>query len=154
MRMLEDARGRNGDRAVSPVIGVILMVAITVILTAVVASFVLSFADGGGSNAPQVSFASEYDETDNVVTVTVQSGDAFDAAQVTFEGDVAAQGTGIPNNGPDWADSPNYGAGSTVTAGDSVEVGVAGPGYTVEIVWQADGGGESSIIRTLEGPES
>jgi len=35
----------NDDDAVSPVIGVILMVAITVILAAVIASFVLGLGD-------------------------------------------------------------------------------------------------------------
>ena len=39
------------DRGVSPVIGVILMVAITVILAAVIASFVLGFGDSVQSNA-------------------------------------------------------------------------------------------------------
>ena len=39
------------DRGVSPVIGVILMVAITIILAAVIASFVLGFGDSVQSNA-------------------------------------------------------------------------------------------------------
>ncbi|SEW10652.1 type IV pilin [Halobacterium jilantaiense] len=39
------------DRGVSPVIGVILMVAITVILAAVIASFVLGFGDSVNQNA-------------------------------------------------------------------------------------------------------
>ena len=41
----------DDDRGVSPVIGVILMVAITVILAAVIASFVLGFGDSVQSNA-------------------------------------------------------------------------------------------------------
>lgn len=43
------------DRAVSPVIGVILMVAITVILAAVIGSFVLGLGDQLDSQGPQVS---------------------------------------------------------------------------------------------------
>ncbi|MBX0302845.1 type IV pilin [Haloarcula salinisoli] len=43
------------DDAVSPVIGVILMVAITVILAAVIASFVLGLGDSAGDAAPSVS---------------------------------------------------------------------------------------------------
>jgi len=46
------------DNAVSPVIGVILMVAITVILAAVIASFVL----GLGDQAPQVSVECNTDD--------------------------------------------------------------------------------------------
>jgi len=43
------------DDAVSPVIGVILMVAITVILAAVIASFVLGLGDSAGDAAPQIT---------------------------------------------------------------------------------------------------
>jgi flagellin-like protein len=144
------------DDAVSPVIGVILMVAITVILAAVIASFALSFADSGGSGAPQVSFDTDYNETnDNVVTLTVQSGDTFDAENVEFEGDLATQDdAGIESEGEDWTDSSEFTDGDSVSAGDSVEVGVSGPDYVVELVWQGDDGGDSSIIRTLEGPEA
>ena len=39
--------GNEEERAVSPVIGVILMVAITVILAAVIAAFVLDIGDTG-----------------------------------------------------------------------------------------------------------
>lgn len=44
------------DRGVSPVIGVILMVAITVILAAVIGTFVLGLGDSLGNSAPQASF--------------------------------------------------------------------------------------------------
>jgi len=46
------------DDAVSPVIGVILMVAITVILAAVIGAFVLGFG-GGGSSQPNVEWDTE-----------------------------------------------------------------------------------------------
>ena len=46
------------ERGVSPVIGVILMVAITVILAAVIASFVLGFGDSVESN-PQAGVSVE-----------------------------------------------------------------------------------------------
>jgi flagellin-like protein len=154
--MLEELIGRDGDRAVSPVIGVILMVAITVILAAVIGAFALSFADGGGSSAPQISLESDYNETnDNVVTLTVQSGDTFDAENVEFEGDLASQtDADVESGGEDWTASSDFNDGDSVSAGDSIEVGVTGPDYTVELVWQGDDGGESSIIRTLEGPGS
>jgi len=43
------------DRGVSPVIGVILMVAITVILAAVIGAFVLGLGDQASTTAPQAS---------------------------------------------------------------------------------------------------
>jgi len=143
------------DDAVSPVIGVILMVAVVVILAAVTASFALSFADGGGSSAPQVSLDSDYNEDDNVVTLTVEGGDTFDAENVEFEGDLAPQtDASVDEGGDDWTASSDFNDGDSVSAGDSIEVGVSGPDYTVELVWQGDDGGESSIIRTLEGPKA
>ena len=54
------------DRAVSPVIGVILMVAITVILAAVIGTFVLGLGDQLGDTAPQASFSVEEVGADNV----------------------------------------------------------------------------------------
>ena len=62
----------QADEAVSPVIGVILMVAITVVLAAVV--FVLvSNLSKGGQKAPDVSFST--DETrDRITLVTAASG--------------------------------------------------------------------------------
>jgi flagellin-like protein len=49
------------DDAVSPVIGVILMVAITVILAAVIGTFVLGLGDQVQSSAPNANFQFEYD---------------------------------------------------------------------------------------------
>jgi len=49
--LFDDMSMDMDDRGVSPVIGVILMVAITVILAAVIASFVLGFGDSVQSNA-------------------------------------------------------------------------------------------------------
>lgn len=65
----------NDDRAVSPVIGVILMVAITVILAAVIGTFVLGLGDQISDSAPQASFS-----TDNVDTV-----DSGADGNLTFE---------------------------------------------------------------------
>ena len=52
----------NDSRAVLPVIGVILMVAITVILAAVIGTFVLGLGDSVES-APQASFNFDYDDS-------------------------------------------------------------------------------------------
>jgi len=81
---------KNED-AVSPVIGVILMVAITVILAAVIAAFV--FGMGPPEVAPQASIrgsAATGDSDYNIVKLEHQGGDAitFTTAntKITFEG--------------------------------------------------------------------
>lgn len=68
MVQIENLRRRNGTRAVSPVIGVILMVAITVILAAVIGAFVLEIGDRQ-ETAPSTSFDTDqsqvyYDSND------------------------------------------------------------------------------------------
>ncbi|WP_226039016.1 type IV pilin N-terminal domain-containing protein [Natrinema sp. DC36] len=67
--------GSDDERAVSPVIGVILMVAITVILAAVIAAFVLDM--GGNQSAPAqagVSVDDGYSGNNTLTkTVTIQS---------------------------------------------------------------------------------
>jgi len=61
---------QNDDRAVSPVIGVILMVAITVILAAVIGTFVLGLGDSlGGSPIAGVTVDGD-NSTDVTVTLT------------------------------------------------------------------------------------
>jgi len=79
------------EGAVSPVIGVILMVAITVILAAVIAAFV--FGMGPPEQAPQASIRGSADTvgSDNVLKLEHQGGEALtltDAkTKVTLDGD-------------------------------------------------------------------
>jgi len=103
------------SRAVSPVIGVILMVAITVILAAVIGAFVLEIGDQQ-ETAPSTSFDSEQrtvfikghtgntaNETE--VTFTHAGGDVLDVTQI----DAKANG-----NGSVWGVAPgddNYADG-------------------------------------------
>ncbi len=63
------------ERAVSPVIGVILMVAITVILAAVIGTFVLDLGQNAGQSAPQASVDVEVDASANEVSISHQGGD-------------------------------------------------------------------------------
>ena len=71
------------DRAVSPVIGVILMVAITVILAAVIGTFVLGLGDQLGDTAPQASFTVDSNNS-SVVNITKTGGQTIDSADLTL----------------------------------------------------------------------
>lgn len=82
--------GSKDERAVSPVIGVILMVAITVILAAVIAAFVLDMGQGQGAN-PQagVTFDSvdtDDDGTDDDVRITINSIQRADNVEYNVAG--------------------------------------------------------------------
>ena len=85
-------------RAVSPVIGVILMVAITVILAAVIGTFVLGLGDSLGDNQPTAQLSVDFDtDGENNVTIEHNGGDRIDSGTLTVivsdaEGDTRADG--------------------------------------------------------------
>ncbi|WP_226040553.1 type IV pilin N-terminal domain-containing protein [Natrinema sp. DC36] len=80
--------GSDDERAVSPVIGVILMVAITVILAAVIAAFVLDMGQGQSQN-PQAGF--QMNEQNNSSTdVKIVSIDRLDSVEYQCDGGSSA----------------------------------------------------------------
>ncbi|WP_226023205.1 type IV pilin [Halomicrobium salinisoli] len=174
----------NDDNAVSPVIGVILMVAITVILAAVIASFVLNLGDQAQQSTPTASIDFEYvqdDSGNDDLIITHESGDTIDGAQLnatvtgaqdtdrstgSSDGDVAF------GPGPDGSDGNLFGT-SDVTAGTSHNL--SSPDFydtggasndndldysldlseaTVRITYTAESGGSSSTLTTWEGPDA
>ncbi|MFC4437007.1 MULTISPECIES: type IV pilin [Natrialbaceae] len=84
--------GNEEERAVSPVIGVILMVAITVILAAVIAAFVL---DMGGSlnEEAQAGVNLDVDSNERDIQSTWTSQGNSDEIDVTIEYTVMESGT-------------------------------------------------------------
>jgi flagellin-like protein len=137
------------DDAVSPVIGVILMVAITVILAAVIAAFVLGLGDTNNPT-PNVSFDYDYNESGNNLSVTVTSGDEFDSSRVSFAGD-------SDEAGQNWS-ATDIDIGTTivtdVTAGDDVTLTGVEADETVRIVFESEGGDTTAEIGKFEGPNA
>ena len=74
----------DGRRAVSPVIGVILMVAITVILAAVIGTFVLDLGQNVESN-PTAGVSADVDPANNDFTITYVSSGSADEVEVRDE---------------------------------------------------------------------
>jgi len=72
-------RLNSTDRAVSPVIGVILMVAITVILAAVIGTFVLDLGQSAGNSAPSASLTVSTDAASDFVNVSHKGGDTLNS---------------------------------------------------------------------------
>ena len=126
----------DSDRGVSPVIGVILMVAITVILAAVIGAFVLGLGDQVSNNAPQASFSFEFDQPDNGnVTITHTGGDNIESNNLNIS---ATNNTNWPESG-------------TVKTGDSVNVSYTG-GEAVRVIWSNPSGGSSNVIAERKAP--
>ena len=70
----------------SPVIGVILMVAITVILAAVIGTFVLGLGDQLGDTAPQATFTIDGNDT-TTINVTKTGGQSLESADLVLSVD-------------------------------------------------------------------
>lgn len=123
------------EKAVSPVIGVILMVAITVILSAVIATFVLGLGEDLGNPAPSASFDYDYDESNSEVTITHQNGQQLDAENL----EVTVEGGG----------SVSTSFSGEVTAGDSAKLTGVSDDDVVRVVWEEQGSSAILSERTL-----
>jgi flagellin-like protein len=126
------------DRAVSPVIGVILMVAITVILAAVIGTFVLGLGDQVSENAPQASLNFDYDTTNTQVNVTHEGGETLQASNLELvNGTTTTQATGGP-----------YQAGDQIFTNQGYS-----PGETLRVVWTNPSGGSTNTIARSTAPQ-
>jgi flagellin-like protein len=147
----------NEDDAVSPVIGVILMVAITVILAAVIATFVLGLGEQVSDTAPQASFSFDVEESSggpdsfgtdgaqNNVTITHGGGASIDAARLSV-----VNGTGSFGFS-DTTSAPMYSSGDIVSAGDRIVI-AADDGADLSVTWQSEDGQDSATLSTFTVP--
>ena len=139
------------DDAVSPVIGVILMVAITVILAAVIATFVLGLGEQVSDTAPNANFQFDYNSTggNGNVTITHTSGPAIEASSLSVGG------AGISGS-IEFTDFDEFGDNAEVSAGDSVRVpnGTNGEslnkGEQISVIWSSEG--DSATLSNYEVP--
>jgi len=104
--------GSEEDRAVSPVIGVILMVAITVILAAVIAAFVLDIGPGQGSLTASADVYIDEDESDLLVVEIEAGGGDLDGVAVVDSNGVVQQ-----------VNEENANTGATLNFDDSTGTG-------------------------------
>ena len=123
------------ERAVSPVIGVILMVAITVILAAVIGAFVLGLG-GETQETPQVSLSFSGDASG--VNIEHRAGNSVD-----FD-ELEARGSALEND-------PFTFEEGTFRAGDDVDI-VSGDldeeGGNLRIIWT--GGSDDAVLGSYE----
>lgn len=141
-------------KAVSPVIGVILMVAITVILAAVIGAFVLGFTDQLQNPTPQASFDFDTTSEKQYVEITHVSGDVIDATNVNVSATTTINSTGV--SGGEKTYTWNELTGDTeVSAGSAVEIGSESDGFggeTVRVIYLSPDSDSSSTIGKFEVP--
>jgi len=151
------------DDAVSPVIGVILMVAITVILAAVIASFVLGLGDSADNVQPNSSFNFDYDSSANELDITLTDGDSIESQELILRGTDGDGSSAVDENwdtgsgltgfgGLDLTTSnPEVSSGQGATyaladsSGDSTE-------YSLDVVWEDFDSDDSATLASTEGP--
>ncbi|WP_396611911.1 type IV pilin [Haloferax sp. S1W] len=147
------------DEAVSPVIGVILMVAITVILAAVIGTFVLGLGEQTES-APQASFSFQYNQsTDDYLNITHESGEAISSDQLSVSTGVNFDSIGndsLNKKSATWTEirggtAIDVKAGSAVTiTGNSSTL----DDQTVRVVWSSESGSSSATLQKWTGPDA
>ncbi|MFB6139527.1 MAG: type IV pilin [Halosimplex sp.] len=144
----------DDDDAVSPVIGVILMVAITVILAAVIATFVLGLGDQVSNTSPQASFSFEWNGaagTEDALNVTHDGGETIQAQNLYIRG---SDGTVKDNAdfGKSWDKYSSAGPTSEVQAGMEATVHKVDSDAEASLVWQSSTGESSSTLKEWTGP--
>ncbi|GGK53916.1 type IV pilin [Haloarcula sebkhae] len=121
------------ERAVSPVVGTVLLVGIVLLLAAVSAGFVFGLTEPQDP-APQATLALEQTDTPGEYRLVHESGDTIDGDRVTLRG-VA---------------DPDALAGIAFTAGKSVVVQAQSD--SVRVIWAEHDGAPSSYVLSTFSP--
>lgn len=139
---------KTDGRAVSPVIAVVLMVAITVTLATVIGVFVLG-AQEQIPSAQSADFAFDYKggSTEELI-VTHAGGEKLDASNVYLRGE------NFDESGQSWDSIPDaeVDSASRVSNGDSVRLTEVKPGYTLRVAYV--GPDSSTTLQETEGPNA
>jgi len=155
------------DEAVSPVIGVILMVAITVILAAVIASFVLGLG-GQTTVTPTAEFQFDYGSYDNgsgYLVIEHAGGDSIPKSELFIRGtgleNPNSNNNGLTGNSGKWTNSDIDGSTSgeisgesAIVSGDRGNISAVASDYEANVVWEAPEGDQSSTLAQDSGPDA
>ena len=113
----------GNDKGVSPVIGVILMVAVTVVLAAVIGVTVL---DLGGEVSETPSAAVNYDGGNTITVISMQNADSVNVTDASSGSEV----------------------GSATEAGQTIDVSSVSDGTQLTVTATVDG--ETTVIQTFD----
>jgi len=164
--MLE--RFHSDEDGKAHVIGVLLLVVVTILLVAVIATYVFGLRDGARNTAPNANFsvALQKDVPDNrtdsfgsngsgfdaLLRITHTQGEAIPAEQLWIRG---ASSLEQPRSWADTNTSGNWTAfepGTQVGAGDSVAVWVD-LNDTVRVTWTSQTGNQSQTLHVWRGAD-
>lgn len=141
---MNDTWKHSTDRGVSPVIGVILMVAVTVILAAVIGAFVMGF--GPSESAPTASFSMS--ESEDAISITHQSGESVPAEQLFIVIDNERESA---EEFMDGDTSLSSGEALTIERGDGDAFDKTGESPDeITIVWESEDASQSSTLNAWD----
>lgn len=139
----------SGERAVSPVIGVALMIGIVVVLAGTIGFAVLDFGDDVGAE-PQASVDVEQTDTNTYRVTWISEGNSD---YITFAGHDAVN-AGSPASGDIHVNGVEPDLSANVTAADSVPgIAEAGQSFTVEYGDSSTSGQVTISAAIAQNPE-
>jgi len=156
---------RTGERGLGPVVGVVLLLAITVMLAGTVGLFAISMDGEAQVGPPTTAFGVDYEPGAggaDAVTISHVGGDDVRPEQlfVVVDGAACRGGPGTPDGryaGDEWVGAAEMTAGMTlVVDGDSPESHCTGGGTldlggaTIRVVWVYPDG-RSTRLGSWEG---
>lgn len=133
---------RTDDRAISPVIGVILMISLAVLVASMIGGFTLSMGDNLQAQAPDAGFTFSYNANAGTISITHDGGQPFTTDNTQS---LLVKQTGSSTATEVWVD------GSTgafpVTAGDQLSPSFTlASGDEIRVVWlSADGSSTDTL---------
>ena len=136
------------ERAVSPVVGVALLIAITVILAAVIGGVVLGIGPSG-VDAPQAQLSADLNSTDDKANISHNGGEALAAGEVVIK---VGEDEYVPENDFTAGDRIDLTSTDDVTnESDTPDEPVSlDGGETVTVVWQDPNSNSESVIAEFE----
>jgi len=162
-QMLQD------EGAVSPVIGVILMVAVTVVLGAVIGAFVFGIGDKLGSPVPNAQLDFDYTSENNLLIISHDGGETItpeNTGELAVSGDYTLFTSAVSGDDQiSWNgavfDSPSMGDRKAVVDG-SIQSGTEivrmqfddpdANNDVVDLTWKSVDGSQSTTLGTFETP--
>ena len=148
---MHQGRLRSAESGASSTVGIVLLVAITVILVSVIGYFVLELGETTDELQPTSSFTTSVD-SDEEVTLTLTNGDSIDFDELVLRGD------GVDESFTDWEDLDGVDSGEEWNAGQSVTVNethLDGSGFddgTVTLVWEDSSATSSANLYSFDAP--
>lgn len=158
MTMKNPGGGFEDDRAVSPLIGAILMIGLTFVVATVVGGFVVGIGEDLNQPIPDTGIDFEYNSTSEQVTTYHGGGKLLsqsNTGEMHAKGDYSGGGEWNSDTFSAPLDQEEATVSSTINSTDLLwqsETGAVTSGETVRIVWVSPSGKKSEQLGRFTAP--